>query len=420
MWKGRGGRRGLFFAPNGPWEGGEVAIDRGEDVETEHTGRSMDDEFTVGVEEEYQLVDAETGALCSRAREVLTTDWSAEIRPELQETTLEIGSRICTSTAALDSELRRLRFQVAATAAVVGLEIAAAGVHPFSRWEAHRLAQEERYRAIAERYGRIARDEHNFGMHIHIGIPPRFDRIRLQNVVRHYAPHLIALAASSPFYEGEDTGYASYRMVLWRRWPNAGIPPRLESEKEYRSLLELLLTTGAIGDPRSHYWSVRPHAVYPTLEIRVTDVCPRVDDAVALAALVRALVVAVAEGRLREPASNLPDGTLVTLLAINEWRAMRYGLGGWLVDPSAPGGRLPVRSAVLRLVDEVAPTAEEIGEGAMPGAITELLERGNGADRMRRIHAAYGGLVPVVEWVIGETKLGTGLDRRRSQRERVA
>jgi len=110
----------------------------------------------------------------------------------------------------------------------------------------------------------------------------------------------------------------------------------------------------------------------------------------------------------------------VTLLAINEWRAMRYGLGGWLVDPSAPGGRLPVRSAVLRLVDDVAPTAEEIGEGAMPGAIAELLERGNGADRMRRIHAAYGGLVPVVEWVIGETKLGTGLDRRRSQRERVA
>src|SRR5690606_19852720 len=132
---------------------------------------------------------------------------------------------------------------------------------------------------------------------------------------------------------------------------------RLDSEREYRSLLELLLATGAIGDQRSHYWSVRPHAVYPTLEIRVTDVCPRVDDAVALASLVRALVVAVADGRLREPASNLPDGTLVTLLAINEWRAMRYGLDGWLVDPASPDGRQPIRSAVLRLVDEVAPTA---------------------------------------------------------------
>ncbi len=380
----------------------------------------MDDEFTIGVEEEYQLVDAGTGALCSRAREVLTTDWSEEIRPELQETTLEIGSRICRSAAALDVELRRLRFQVATTAAVLGLDIAAAGVHPFSRWEVHRLAQEERYRVIAECYGRIARDEHNFGMHIHIGIPARYDRIRLQNVVRHYVPLLIALSASSPYYEGEDTGYASYRMVLWRRWPNAGIPPRLDSEREYRALLELLLTTGAIGDQRNHYWGVRPHAVYPTLEIRVTDVCPRVEDAVALAALVRALIVAIAEGRLREPAADQSDGTLSTLLAVNEWRAMRYGLDGWMVDPAAPEGRRPVRSAVLRLVDEVAPVAEELGDGDMPGAIAALLERGNAADRMRRVHAAYGGLGAVVEWVIGETKLGTGLDRRRSQRERVA
>src|SRR5690606_1166570 len=139
----------------------------------------MEDEFTVGVEGEYQLVDAETGALCSRAREVLTTDWSSEIGPELQETTLEIGSRICTSSAAPDSELRRLRFQVATTAAAVGLEIAAAGVHPFSRWEAHRLAQDERYRAIAEHYGRIGSDDHTFGLPFHIDIQPQSPRARL-------------------------------------------------------------------------------------------------------------------------------------------------------------------------------------------------------------------------------------------------
>ncbi|HEX7118103.1 MAG TPA: YbdK family carboxylate-amine ligase [Longimicrobiales bacterium] len=380
----------------------------------------MDDEFTIGAEEEYQLVDAETGALCSRARDVLVTDWTAEIRPELQETTLEIGSRVCASAAELDRELRRLRFQVATTAASLGLEIAAAGVHPFSRWEEQRLADEARYRAIAERYGRVARDEHNFGMHVHVGVPRRHDRIRLQNVVRHYVPHLIALSASSPFYEGEDTGYASFRMVLWRRWPNAGVPPRLESEREYRELLELLLSTGAIGDRRNHYWSVRPHAVYPTLEVRVTDVCPRVDDAVGLAALVRALVVAAAEGRLREPGPDVPDGTQNTILAVNEWRAMRFGLDGWLVDPAAPDGRRPMRSAVHRLVDDVAPIAEALGDAAMPAAVAALLERGNGADRMRRIHAATGGLKPVVDWVIGETLLGTGLDRRRMQRGLVA
>ncbi|HEX6940041.1 MAG TPA: YbdK family carboxylate-amine ligase [Longimicrobiales bacterium] len=380
----------------------------------------MDDEFTIGVEEEYQLIDAETGALCSRAREVLVADWTAEIRPELQETTLEVGSRVCCSAAALDRELRRLRFQAATTAAALGLEVAAAGVHPFSRWEEHCLAEGERYRAIAERYGRVAHDEHNFGMHVHVGVPPSHDRIRLQNVVRHYVPHLIALAASSPFYEGADTGYATFRMVLWRRWPNAGVPPRLDSEREYGALLDLLLTTGAIGDKRNHYWSVRPHAVYPTLEIRVTDVCPRVDDAVALAALVRALVVAAAEGRMREPAPAIPDGTLTTILAVNEWRAMRFGLDGWLVDPTAADGRRSVRAAILDLVERVAPVAEHLGDGGMADAVAALLERGNGADRMRRVHAATGGLRSVVDWVVAETSLGTGLDRRRAQRERAA
>ncbi len=380
----------------------------------------MTDEFTIGVEEEYQLVDAETGALCSRARDVLVTDWTTEIRPELQETTLEIGSRICASAAELDRELRRLRFQVATTAAVLGLEIAAAGVHPFSAWGGHELARGERYREIAERFGRIARDEHNFGMHIHVGVSPRRDRIRLQNVVRHYVPQLIALAASSPFYEGEDTSYASYRMVLWRRWPNSGVPPRLGSEREYERLLDLLVGSGAIGDKRNHYWSVRPHAVYPTLEFRVTDVCPRVDDAVAIAALARALVVAAAERRLREPASGLSDAARTALLAMNEWRAMRHGLEGWLIDPAAPGGRRPVRSAVHRLIEDIAPTAEALGDDAALGALSATLERGNGADRMRRIFAAYGALRPVVGWMVGETLLGTGLDRRRAQRGMVA
>lgn len=380
----------------------------------------MEEEFTIGVEEEYQLVDAGTGALCSRARDILLTDWSAEIRPELQETTLEVGTRICASAAELDRELRRLRFQVATTAAAQGLEIAAAGVHPFSRWERHRLMCGERYEQIAERYGRIARDEHNFGMHIHVGISPARDRIAIQNVVRHYVPHLIALAASSPYYEGRDTSYASYRMVLWRRWPSSGVPPRLESEREFERLVDLMVSTGAIADKRNLYWSVRPHAVYPTIEFRVTDACPRVDDAVGIAALVRALVVAAAEGRLREPAGAYAEASQTTLLALNEWRALRYGLDGWLLDPEAPAGRRPLRSAVLGLLDEVAATADALGDGEAAGKVLALLDRGNGADRMRRVHAQYGGVRPVVRWLVGETLLGTGMDRRRAQRELCA
>lgn len=381
----------------------------------------MTGDFTLGVEEEYQLVDAETGALRSRARDVLTSDWSAEIRPELQETTLEIGTRICRTAAELDRELRRLRFQVATTAAAEGLEIAAAGTHPFSRWEGQRSTRGERYRKIVENYGRIARDEHNFGMHVHVAIPPSRDRIHLLNVVRHYTPCLLALASSSPFYEGEDSQYASYRMILWRRWPNSGVPPRLASDREYRRLVELLLRTETIGDERNLYWGVRPHAVYPTLEFRVTDVCPRLDDAVAIAALARALIVAADEGVLEEPrTADFSESAAQLLLAGNEWRAARYGLDAWLVDPDAPGGRIPMRSAVRRLIDQVGRIAEALEDGAMPEGIEALLERGNGADRMRRVARQCVGLEPLVHWLTAETLLGTGADRRRVQRERCA
>ena len=374
--------------------------------------------FTVGVEEEYQLVDDVAGELRSRARDVLAFDWSAEIRGELQETTLEIGTHVCTSMEAVEKELKRLRLQVAATAAAHDLRILAAGVHPFSRWEGHERSREARYVRIEREYGRIARDEHNFGMHIHVAVPERLDRITLLNAVRGYIPHLVALSCSSPFYEGEDTGYASYRLILWRRWPGNGVPPRLESAEEYRRYVNVLLRARAIPDERSIYWSVRPHAIYPTLEFRATDACPRAEDAAAIAALARALVVAAAQGRLPEWAPpGFSSGAAHALLAENEWRAARDGLDAWLVVPDAPDARVPVREAIRGLAAQVAPTLESLGDGAAVERIDALLERGNAADRMRQVYRDSGDLGVVVRWLAGETLLGVGLDRRREQRE---
>jgi len=377
----------------------------------------MTSDFTIGVEEEYQLVDAETGALCSRAAELLENAWSAELRPELQETTLEIGTAICGSAAELDRELRRLRFQAATAAAALDCEIAAAGTHPFSRWQEHRTTSAERYALIVERYRRIARDEHNFGMHVHIGIPPGYDRIALLNPTRAYLPHLIALAASSPFYEAEDSGYASYRMVLWRRWPNAGMPPRLASESDYRGYIDYLIRSDVIADERGLYWGVRPHSIYPTLEFRITDACPNVDDAVAIAALVRALVVAVATGALSEPRTAwLSDAAEHSLLTNNEWLATRFGLDAWILDPTSTDGRIPIRSAIRRLIDQTYRTAEDLGDAAALAHLEVTLQRGNGADRMRQIYQQRGQIEPLIRWLIDETLLGTGGDRRRAQR----
>ncbi|HLU25633.1 MAG TPA: YbdK family carboxylate-amine ligase [Longimicrobiales bacterium] len=377
--------------------------------------------FTLGVEEEYQLIDGVTGALRSCAREVREEDWSAEVRPELQETTVEVGTGVCRNGAELERELRRLRAQVAAGAEARGLSIVAAGVHPFSRWEGHCRTAEERYRQIEERYGRIARDEHNFGMHVHVGVPPSLDRIRLLDVVRWYAPMLLALASSSPIYEGEDTGYASYRMVLWRRWPGTGAPPRLGAESEYRRLVGLLLAAGAITDEWAIYWSVRPHAVYPTLEFRVTDVCPSVDDAVAIGALAQAVVVAAAEGVLAEPVGGgFSEAVVHGLLVDNEWRAMRYGLDAVLVDPGSAEGKVDMRTAICRLLDEVSDVAERLGNGPYLARIGAILERGTAADRIRSVYRRTGRLGPVVRWLAAETVLGTGMDRRRSQRDAAA
>lgn len=373
------------------------------------------DDYTIGVEEEYQLVDAETGALRSAARTVLATDWSGDIKREFQETAVEIGTRVCADSAAALEELRRLRFQAATAAGAHGLRIVAAGLHPSSRWEGHRVTDDDRYRTIAALYGRLARDEHKYGMHVHVAVETGIDRARLMNAVRHCTPHIVALSASSPFFEGGDTQYSSFRTVLWRRWPNAGVPPRFVSEHEYHAYVRMLIDAGALLDEYSMYWSLRPHASYPTLELRMPDVCPRADDARAIAGLARVAVAAAVEGTLPEdPWPTLSHDLTTTLLSGNEWRAARGGLSADLVDPVH--GRTPMRRAIDDLLQALAATAGALGEEAAFDGVRAIVERGNGADLMRAAAEEQGGVETVTEWLAAETLVGTGLDRREGQR----
>jgi len=375
-------------------------------------------EFTLGVEEEYQVVDPETGALRSSASAVREGDWTGELLPELQETTLEIGTPICSSARQAGDELQRLRFQTATVAQAKDLTIVASGLHPFASWEGHRRPDLARYRSIEHRYGRIARDEHIFGMHIHVAVPDSIERIPVMNVVRHYLPHMLALSASSPFYEGADTCFASYRTIIWRRWPNSGIPPRFQSGDEYARYVNVLLDSGVIADSGNLYWSMRAHSKYPTIEFRVTDVCPSVTDAVAIAALARTLVYAAATGVLHDDA---PDNISATLeqetLRVNEWRAARDGLSARVIDSTRLSGHEPMRTAIHRLVDTLARCADELGETESIMHIERILERGNAATRMKLLYAETDSLESLVGWLADETLLGTGLDRRGSQRE---
>ncbi|HEX2205797.1 MAG TPA: YbdK family carboxylate-amine ligase [Longimicrobium sp.] len=373
-------------------------------------------DFTVGVEEEYQLVDARSGALRARARYVIAGDWADEIKPEMQEHTIEVETRVCEGTECIRDDLARLRFQAAVAAEAEGMRIVAAGVHPSSPAAGHRFTDQPVYRAIREEYRELAETQAIFGMHVHVGVPERADRVLVSNVARLYLPYLLALTASSPFFEGRDTGYASFRSLLWRRWPRTGAPPRFGGAEELDQLVRWLTETGCMDAPGRLYWELRPHHRYPTVEFRVCDVTPRLEDAIAAAALARAIVAGVVEGELREP--ELPMSVAQPLLGENAWRASRDGTEAEFVDLWAPEPRtVPAREAVPALAERLKPFAEALGDGEALASLPEVFARGCAAARMRgAAEALDGDLGRVALWAADETVLGTGMDRRGRQR----
>ncbi|HEV3051932.1 MAG TPA: YbdK family carboxylate-amine ligase [Longimicrobium sp.] len=373
-------------------------------------------DFTLGVEEEYQLVDARTGELKSRARYVIAGDWADELKPEMQEHTLEVETRVCEGTACVRDDLARLRFTAAVAAEAEGLRIVAAGTHPASPAEGHVFNSAPVYQELRQEYRRLAESQAIFGMHVHVGIPPGVDRAQVSNCVRLHLPLLLALSASSPYFAGADTGHASYRSVLWRRWPRTGAPPRFADDAEYAALVRWLLDSGRIDAPGRLYWEMRPHHVYPTIEARVPDCTPRLEDAVTIAALLRAIVAGAAEGVLRD--SPLPDSFVQTLLSDNGWRASRYGSQAEMADvESAEPRTITVAEWAERLGERLQGVAAALGDGDELAALPALLRRGCAADAIReRAAQVDGDLEQVALWLADETVVGAGMDRRARQR----
>jgi carboxylate-amine ligase len=374
------------------------------------------EELTVGVEEEYQLVDPVTGELRGRARYVIAADWSDDIKAEMQQHTVEVETRVCEGTSCIRQDLARLRFQAAVAAEAAGVRVMAAGVHPFSPAEGFAFTADPVYQEIRAEYRALAESQAIFGMHVHVGVPADADRVRVTNVARLYLPYLSALTASSPWYEGRDTGYASFRSLIWRRWPRSGAPPRVEGQAEMEVLLRWLTETSCIDSPGRVYWDLRPHHRYPTVEFRAPDVTPRLDDAVAAAALARAIVAGAVDGTLREP--DLPPVVVQALLGENAWRASRDGTDAEFVDLWASSPRAePARDAVMRLAERLSGHAERLGDGDDLARVAEVLERGCAAHAIRQAAREAGAdRAALVRWMADETVLGVGLDRRTSQR----
>jgi carboxylate-amine ligase len=370
--------------------------------------------LSVGVEEEYLLTDAETGALVARADQAVAAASDVlgdSVTSELNLCQIEVGTVVCQTLDELGDDLHRLRRQLAAACLPVGLIPVASGTHPWSPWQEQQVDRSnERYAEMEDRYQIIARQQVICGCHVHVGVDDRTTRVEVMNRARPWLPLILALSANSPYWQGADTGYASYRTQVWQRWPMAGMPPVLDGPDAYDDLVSGLVRAGAIEDATHLYWYIRPSAHYPTLEFRVSDVCLEPAQAVTMAGLLRALVwTCAAEAEASGPSG--PSGSSVGedyQLRAAVWQAARYGLEGLLVDPQSgrlAGAAEAIRAAVVRL----GPGLDAHGDrDRITEGVERILHQGNGATWQRRVAATEGrhGLARrLATWMAGEDRL---------------
>lgn len=370
--------------------------------------------FTMGLEEEYLLVDRGTRDIVQSPPEEMLEACQEQapgrIHPEFLRCQIEVGTPVCKTLAEARAELAALRATVAGVAGRYGLAPIAASTHPFAAWEPQKHTNRDRYNMLARDLGAPARRLMICGMHVHIGIEDDDLRIDLMNQVRYFLPHLLALSTSSPFWRGRDMERRSYRLSVWHELPRTGMPASFQSYGEYQSHVAVLVNAGVIEDASKLWWDIRPSSRFPTLEMRITDICTRLDDAVTVAALYRCLLRMLWRLKLRNvtwrPYKNL-------LIEENRWRAQRYGLDSGLVD-FGQGRIVPYADLLDEIIELTREDAEHFGCTAEVERAREIVARGTSAHRQIAIYqealAAGAGedeaLRRVVDWLVEETMVG--------------
>ena len=369
---------------------------------------------TIGIEEEYLLVDRQTRDLASNPPPSLLSECEArlsgQVSPELLRAQIEIGTRVCTGVKQARAELAHLRATIAEVAADHGLAPIAVSTHPFAHWREQRHTDKSRYRAIADEFELVARRAVICGMHVHVGIEDQELRIDLMNQVRYFLPHLLVLSTSSPFWDGEDTGLMCYRLSVFHNLPRTGMPERFESYGEFERLVRNLVAAGVLEDGTKLWWDVRPSVRFPTLELRIADVCTRLDDAITVAALYQCLIRMLY--RLRGVNQRWRIYPQI-LMEENRWRAQRYGVEGKLID----FGRwqaVPFAELLEDIIELVREDAEALDCRAELEHAREILARGTSAVTQRHVYNAalaagadnQEALAAVVDWLIEETVRG--------------
>ena len=362
--------------------------------------------FTIGVEEEYMLLDGETLDLVQHVEAVLEAahggEYERRVNPELMQSVLEIATPVCRTAAEVEDELRKLRAYVTGIAREQGMRVGSAGTHPFSLFERQRITARDRYRHLVDQLQYVARRELIFGLHIHVAVDDPERAVQIVNGLLVHLPAFLALSASSPFWRGEPTGLASSRQMVFAAFPRSGPPPRFKDYADYAEVVGQLEKTGCIADYTHIWWDIRLHPRFGTVEIRVCDAVTRLEDAVALAAFCQCLVKLYSERHA--VGAELPSFHRI-LTTENKWLAARYGLEAPVMDLVAGRrNRVPVAQLVRRTLRELEPHARELGCDAELEGISEILAKGNGSDRQRRIWNANRDIVEVVREIADATE----------------
>jgi glutamate---cysteine ligase / carboxylate-amine ligase len=353
--------------------------------------------FTIGIEEEYQLISAESHELVPRFDEIAEEAADERVRQELMTSVLEAATGVHETVASAVDEVREIRRRLADAAGRRNALIASAGTHPFSRWEHQEITDTPRYQGVVEELRWVAEQVAIFGLHVHVAVPSPDTAAAVTTALRTYVPELLALSASSPYWQGHATGLCSTRSKVFETMPRSGLPPRLDSFAAFEKLVRRGVEAGFFEDYTYLWWDVRPHPNLGTVEVRAFDAQTRIESVAAIVALTRCLVAAFTE--------HAPAPQPRLFIDENKWRAARYGLDADLVDPARDTER-PAREAIRELLSWSEASAGKLGCADELAEVERILERGNGADEQRRAREETGSLLGVAQWLAAQTVAG--------------
>jgi carboxylate-amine ligase len=375
--------------------------------------------FTLGVEEEFQIIDPETRDLRSHVQQMLEEGkrlLKERVKPEMHQSVIELGTGVCKDIAEVRRDIAETRSEIIRLAARNGMRVAAAGTHPFSNWADQLIFPDPRYDQVVEEMQLLARANLIFGLHVHVGIEDRESQIQIMNGVRAFLPHLLALSVNSPFWCGRRTGVKSVRSTIFKRFPRTQIPDYYRSWDEYSRYVDLLVATGCIDDGKKIWWDLRPHPFFDTIEFRVCDIPMRMDETVTIAALIQAICVKLYNLRIQNLGWRRYRRALILE---NKWRASRWGIDGKMIH-FGKEIQVPFRDLAREMLENVDDVVDGLGSRREVERVNWILENGTGADRQLRVFNETGGdLIKVVDYICDETSHGLDL-RDRGDRAAIS